>query len=92
MDSFLQGKTDAGNIHIKRFGYLLSAVFLIITSIGLLAKWTITPWLFLFTMYLLTGCLWIPVLIKPFYLLLGKYIIKPEENNPNKEELPFSKN
>lgn len=92
MDSLLQGKVNTRNIHIKRFGYLLSAVFLIITSAGLLFKWALTPWLFLFTMYLLTGCLWIPALIKPFYWLFGKYIIKPEENNPSKEESPFSKN
>ena len=92
MESLLQGKANAGNIHIKRFGYLLSAVFMILTSIGLLTEWAATPWLFLFTMYLLTGCLWMPVLIKPFYRLFGKYIVKPEENNPNKEESPFNRN
>ncbi len=86
MDSFIQGKATKKNIHIKRFGYLLSALLIIITSIGVISNWSAVPWLFLVTMYFLTGSLWIPVLIKPFYKLFGKYIVKPEKENVEKEE------
>ena len=91
MDSFIQGKATRENIHIRRFGYLISAVFLIITGISGMARWPATPWLFLVTMYLLTGSLWIPALIKPFYRLFGKYIIKQEEQSADKDKY-LSKN
>ncbi len=66
---------------VKRFGYLLSAIFLILTNIGLVAKWSLMPLFFLITMYCLTASLWFPVLIKPLYQVIGKYIIKPTETD-----------
>ncbi len=76
MSGFLQGKTTKSNLPIKQFGYLLSALFLVLAVIGMVTKWLYTPWLVLIIMYFLTGSLWIPVLIKPLYNLFGKYIIK----------------
>ena len=72
MTGFIEGKTTKENMPIKRFGYLLSAAFIIISTISMANNWIVTPWLFIITMYFLTGSLWIPVLIKPFYLLVLK--------------------
>ena len=67
MSDFLQGKPTQENRAVKHFGYILSALFLSATGIASLGHSSLTPWLFLITMYLLTGSLWLPVLIKPFY-------------------------
>lgn len=61
-------------LNIKRFGYVISALLLIFSNIALISKWPVTPFLFLLTMYFLTGSLWTPVLLKPFYILLEKVI------------------
>lgn len=80
MTPFLEGKTTKKNLPVKRFGYLISALFLIVAVIAMINQWSITPPLFLLTMYLLTGSLWIPSLVRPLYQLFGKYIIKPNED------------
>jgi len=80
MNGFLEGKTTASNLAVKQFGYLLSALFLLISVTGMVLEWLYTPWLALITMYFLTGSLWIPSLIKPFYTIIGRYIIKPDSN------------
>lgn len=76
MNGFLQGKTTRSNSAVKQFGYLLSALFLLGSVTGMVLEWPYTPWLVLLTMYLLTGSLWIPSLLKPLYTAFGKHIIK----------------
>lgn len=89
MTPFLEGKATRENLPVKRFGYLVSAIFLVLANIGLISQWKSTPWLFLITMYFLTGSLWIPLLVRPFYKLIGRYIVKPSENK--REESDTSK-
>ena len=67
MSTFLQGKPDNTNRDLKYFGYILSTLFLIFTGIALVGHSSLTPWLFLITMYLLTGSLWISGMIRPLY-------------------------
>ncbi|GEM_PF-6270037 len=86
MSSLIQGKVTKENLPIKRFGYLVAGILVLFTGIGTLAEWSFVPYLFLITMYFLTGCLWIPALIKPFYRLFGKYIIKPAPSQPSTKE------
>ena len=57
---------------IKQTGYLISAVGIIASNVGLVKNWPFTPLLVLITMYFLAGSLWFPILIKPFYLLIRK--------------------
>jgi len=85
MSGFLQGQTTAENEVVKRFGFLISAVFLILTVLAMLIKSVTMPWLFLITMYLLTGSLWTPILIRPLYKLFGKYLV-PEAEKEVKEK------
>ena len=59
-------------LYTKRFGYVISAIGVIISNISLINNWPITPVLFLITMYFLTGALWAPFLIKPIYQFFGK--------------------
>jgi hypothetical protein len=59
-------------LNIKRFGYIISALLIIVSNISLIDQWPVAPLLFLITMYFLTGALWIPGLIKPFYKLFVK--------------------
>ncbi|MBN2425503.1 MAG: hypothetical protein JXR46_00360 [Calditrichaceae bacterium] len=75
-------KTD-----IKQFGYLLSALLIVLTVISQYKQWPATPWLYLLTLYFLTGSLWIPVLIKPFYLLFTKFIVKTKRDSGQAETL-----
>ncbi|MBD3225538.1 MAG: hypothetical protein GF313_12485 [Caldithrix sp.] len=84
MNPFLTGKTSKSRLPVKRFGYLLGAFFLILANIALYFDSGWAPILLLITMYFLTGGLWIPALINPFYKLFGKYIIPPvkDENGP----------
>lgn len=77
MDDQKKNKTLA----IKRFGYILSALLLILSNISLINEWPATPIIFLVTMYFLTGALWSASLIKPFYNAFGKYIIKPSDSS-----------
>lgn len=86
MSGFLQGKVTEQNIAVKRFGYLLSAVFLMATVIAMAVESALLPWIFLGTMYTLSGTLWMPVLIKPFYSLFGKYLIPSSGNSISKPE------
>ena len=82
------------NLNIKRFGYVISALLLIISNISLISNWPSTPILFLITMYFLTGALWAPFLIKPFYQLFGKNLFKNTDDNEqlnNSDDL-FNKN
>ena len=72
MSGFIEGKATKENLPVKRFGYLISAIFIILSTLSMMNNWLATPWLFLVTMYFLTGSLWIPILIKPFYLLWCK--------------------
>ncbi len=75
MTGFLQGDITAANKPIKRFGYLISSVFLLLTVGAMLAQSAAVVWFFLITMYLLTGSLWAPLLIRPLYHLFGKYLV-----------------
>ena len=76
---------------VKRFGYIISTFFLILANISLVNLWALTPILFIVTMYLLTGALWGPALIRPIYNLFGKYIIKPSEGSEVNKDI-FSDN
>jgi len=82
---FLEGKTTKENLPVKRFGYLISALFLVTAVIGMINMWSVTPLLFLITLYLLTGSLWIPALVRPLYRLFGKYIVKPDEDDQDSD-------
>ncbi|KAA3611232.1 MAG: hypothetical protein D8M58_14770 [Calditrichaeota bacterium] len=78
---------------IKQFGYVVSAVLLIISNIGLINEWPYTPIFFILMMYFLTGSLWGPGLIRIFYNIFGKHFFKNEnegENKPGSDH--FSKN
>lgn len=83
MSDFSEVQTGRETLALKRFGYLLSAVSLVVSVISQVNGWKATPFLFLLTMYLVTGSLWMPVLIKPLYRLFGKYIVPA--NDPGKE-------
>lgn len=74
-------KPTPKHLAVRRFGYLLSAIFLILTNIGLVAGWSLMPLFFLITMYCLTASLWFPMMIKPLYELFGKYIVKPTDTD-----------
>lgn len=69
------------NTAIRQFGYIISAILIILTVFSQYMQWTTTPWFYLLALYFLTGSLWIPVLIKPFYLIFGKYLIKVSKKN-----------
>ena len=92
MSGFLQGKTTKDNLPVKRFGYLLSLILIIGTVIAMMLKWIVTPYLFLITMYFLTGALWIPALIRPFYRLFGKNIVKQDPNEDKPTDTFFNPN
>jgi len=80
-------------LNIKRFGYVISAFFVIISNISLINKWPATPLLFLITMYFLTAALWIPALIKPIYNIFKKPLAKhSKDNEPDKSKDIFSEN
>lgn len=86
MTGFIEGKTTEKNLSVKHFGYVVSAILVIVSTVSMMNNWIVTPWLFLITMYFLTGSLWIPVLIRPFYLLWSKLRIvkkqsKKEDNS-----------
>ena len=68
-------------LNTKRFGYVISAIFVIISNISLINNWVATPILFLITMYFLTGALWVPFLIKPVYQFFGKPFSKNSDKN-----------
>jgi hypothetical protein len=90
MTGFLEGKTTKENLPVKQFGYVVSAILIIISTISMMNNWMATPWLFLVTMYFLTGSLWIPILIKPFYLLLCKIGILKKKSK--KDDSYFNSN
>ncbi|RMH62905.1 MAG: hypothetical protein D6677_08685 [Calditrichaeota bacterium] len=77
---------------VRRFGYLLSFILIIIANIGLINEWAATPILFLITMYFLTGSMWASALIRPFYRWIGQHIIKPDPPPKPPVENPFSDN
>jgi hypothetical protein len=80
-------------IKIKRFGYIISAVLLVLSNIALLNEWNTTPIIFLVTMYFLTGTLWVLSLIKPFYVLCDTYILKKiQKDRTGIDTDKFSKN
>ena len=87
-------KQTSDILNIKRFGYVISALLIIASNISLIKNWNATPILFLITMYFLTGALWAPFLIKPFYKLFGKRLFKNQngdEQSKDSNDL-FSKN
>ncbi len=84
MDSLIQGKETEKTKPIKRVGYILSLFFIVISNVGLVLNWWFTGWLYLLTMYFLTGSLWIPKLIYPFYLIYIKLTGKSFEKKKNK--------
>ncbi len=90
MDSLLQGKTTDENRSIKRFGYVLSLIFIVISNVGMALEWWFSGWLYLLTMYFLTGSLWMPILIAPFYRLfkLANNLLQ----KPHKKSIKKSRN
>jgi len=80
-------------LNIKRFGYVISAIFVIISNISLINKWPVTPILFLVTMYFLTGALWAPSIIKSIYVFFGRPLSKraDDDQNDNSKDI-FSEN
>jgi len=91
MSGFIEGKTTEKNLPIKQFGYAISAILIIVSTISMMKNWIVTPWLFLVTMYFLTGSLWIPVLIKPFYLLVCKMGLVKKKSS-KKDDSYFNSN
>lgn len=85
MTGFIEGKTTKENLPIKRFGYIVSALLIIVSTISMMNNWIVTPWLFLLTMYFLTGSLWIPALIKPIYMLVIKLRGKDEHSKKDND-------
>ncbi len=88
MNKIIQGKSTEENVPIKRFGYLFSVFFLILTAIAMLIKSILLPFLFIAAMYFIGGSLWVPALIKPFYNWFGHFLVpavqespKPNKNN-----------
>ena len=88
MTKIIEGKPTEENISVKRFGYLFSVFFLILTAIAMLVKSILLPFFFIAAMYFIGGSLWIPALIKPFYIWFGHFLVpavqeplKPSENN-----------
>jgi len=71
-------------LKIKQFGYVISAVLLVLSNIALINESPSTPFIFIVTMYFLTASLWAPRLIKVFYTSFGKYLFK-NNNNQNKQ-------
>ena len=59
---------------IKHFGYIVSAVGIVLANVGMIRHWSFTPIIVLITMYFLGGSIWFPKLIKPFYLLYIKIL------------------
>ena len=80
-------------LNIKRFGYVISAILIIISNISLINRWPLTPVFFLITMYFLTAALWIPSIIKPFYKIFEKFFLKntDDSDSSNSKDI-FSKN
>jgi hypothetical protein len=85
LSGFLQGEITEANKPVKRFGYLISSVFLLLTVIAMLVHSVAVVWLFLITMYLLTGSLWAPPLIRPLYRIFGKYLVPSETRKPEEK-------
>lgn len=88
MGGFIQGKTTAANMPVKRFGYVLSAIFLGFTVALMMIESPFSALLFLILMYILTGALWMPALIKPLYNLFGRKLFpaQPGEEPPAEKE------
>ncbi len=86
-------KQKENNLNIKRFGYIISAVLLVLSNLGIVFEWAFTPIIFIFTMYFLTASLWAPRLIRVFYNSFGKYIFRENTNQKTKSvDDHFSKN
>ncbi len=86
-------KQEDKDLKIKHFGFLVSAFLLVISNIGLVNEWSITPFLFIVTMYFLTGSLWGIGLIRGFYYIFRKVFF--QENNSKDSKASgdhFSKN
>lgn len=77
MNKIFQGKSTEENVSVKRFGYLFSVFFLILTAIAMLIKSILLPFLFIAAMYFIGGSLWVPALIKPFYNWFGHFLVPP---------------
>jgi hypothetical protein len=92
MDLIPEQKPEDKDIHVKRFGYVVSAILLVISNIALVNESAYTPILFILTMYFLTGSLWGPGLIRVFYNLFGKQLFKDESGQPKSDTDHFSKN
>jgi len=92
MNKFLEGISKPEDVPVRRFGYVISAIILVVSVVALVKNWPSLPLLVLAMMYFLTGALWIPVLVKPFFLLLGPYKkwFDPEKNLADKDY--FGKN
>lgn len=81
------------SLNVKRFGYVISAILLVLSNVGLANEWAFTPLIFIFTMYFLTGSLWAPGLIRIFYSSFGKYMSREKKNQQSKSGTDhFSKN
>ncbi len=86
-DSIIQGKTTDENRPVKRFGYVVSLIFIVLSNVGLVLNWWITGWLYLITMFFLTGSLWVPQMLNPIYKLYLKLTgVKGTEKKETKPE------
>ncbi len=72
---------------VQRFGYIISGILMLISGIGVLVKWVWSPLVFLVTMYVLTGSLWAPQLIRPLYDRFGQKIV-PRDLDEEKPKPP----
>jgi len=70
---------------VQRFGYIISAVLMLLTGLGVILQWVYSPLVFLLTMYLLTGSLWAPQLIRPLYDRFGYKLVSRNLDEETKE-------
>jgi hypothetical protein len=87
------GAGKKNKMQLKQFGYIISAIIIILTVISEYSGWTSTPWLYILCLYFLTGSLWITALIRPFYSLFISLFRKTGADDKNSEiKDKFSKN
>ncbi len=87
MTKVIQGKATEENVSVKRFGYLFSAFFLILTAAAMLIKSTLLPLVFIAAMYFIGGSLWVPALIKPFYKWFGRFLVPAAKKTVTPHEI-----
>lgn len=87
MNKIIQGKPTEENISVKRFGYLFSTFFMVLTAVAMIIKSSLLPLLFIAAMYFIGGSLWVPALIKPFYKWFGRFLVPVEKKLDTPREI-----